>query len=508
MNGRDDAGVAASRYPPMVNVEVRALADMLGPWASGADPMYAQLAASLRTLIERGDIPAGARIPSERELGAALHVSRTTVLGAYDQLRQSGLLRSRRGSGTRVAHGELSLATRRRPLDWRPDEDTLDGESFVFTPPRGMIELTIGAQPGGTLIAEEAERAAREDLPPLLRSFGYLPAGLPAFRESVAAHLRGLGVPTVAEQVLVTNGGQQAIDLIARHFTGPESTVLIESPTYVSALEAFRASGAAVVPVPLDDEGIRVDVVQHHAVRRPCHLVYANPTYQNPTGTLLGEGRGRELVRLADEHGFLVVDDMCTAYLGLDGARAAPLAVHDPGDRVLTVGSLSKVAWGGLRIGWIRAPARIVALLAARKAQTDFATSIVTQAIAVRLMDRLDELSAAARAGAGARLDALESALKSELPDWTWRRPRGGMCLWVRLPAADGMDFSRVAASHGVVVRAGPAFSADRGNREYLRVAYGNDPETLREAVSRLAGAWTAYRGTPRHEGAAYHVTV
>lgn len=123
-------------------------------------------------------------------------------------------------------------------------------------------------------------------------------------------------------------------------------------------------------------------------------------------------------------------------------------------------------------------------------------------------MDRLDELSAAARAGAGARLDALESALKSELPDWTWRRPRGGMCLWVRLPAADGIDFSRVAASHGVMVRAGPAFSADRGNREYLRVAYGNDPETLREAVSRLAGAWTAYRGTPRHEGAAFHVTV
>lgn len=491
----------------MLTVDVQALADLLGPWASGSEPMYAQLAASLRTLIERGDIPAGARIPSERELGAALHVSRTTVLGAYDQLRQAGLLRSRRGSGTRVAHGELSMVARRRPMDWHPEEVT-GAESFVFTPPRGVIELTIGAQPGTALVAEEAERAVREDLPGLLGSFGYLPAGLPAMRESVAAHMRGLGVPTTAEQVLITSGGQQAIDLIARHFTGPESAVLIESPTYVSALEAFRASGAAVVPVPLDDEGIRVDVVRHHAQRRPCHLVYTNPTYQNPTGTLLGESRGRELVRMADEYGFLLVDDMCTAYLGLDGARAVPLAAHDPGDRVLTVGSLSKVAWGGLRIGWIRAPARLVALLAARKVQTDFATSIVTQAIAVRLIGRLDELSATARAGARARLDALESALASELPDWTWRRPRGGLCLWVRMPSADGVDFSRVAASHGVVVRAGPAFSADRGNREYLRVAYGNEPAVLREAVTRLSAAWTAYRGSPRHEGAAYHVTV
>ena len=476
-----------------------ALADALGTWAGGAGPLYAQLASALGQQVERGLLPPGARLPSERALGAALGVSRTTVVAAYDQLRAAGWLRSYRGSGTRVARGVRVSAPPTEPLGAGGGFEPLEEGPFAFEPPADDIELTIGALPGAAVIAAEARRVAEEDLPELLLSFGYLPFGLPALRQAVAAHMTALGVPSVADEVLITSGAQQAIDLLARHLGGPDVSVILENPTYPPAIDVFRASGAQLIPVPLDEEGIRTDLVRLQAQRSRAQLVFLNPICHNPSGTTLSESRRRDIVRLVAEFGLTVIDDFTSAYLAFDEQLPVPIAAAGEPEHVITIGSLSKVAWGGLRIGWIRAPRSLIAQLAARKVDMDLSTSPINQALAVRLLARFDELVPLARQAARTRLDALEEALRRQLPSWSWIRPAGGLCLWVRLPAGDAATFSHLAADHAVIVRPGPQFSADGSCRDRLRLAYGHEPALLEEAVTRLAAAWAAFRpASPR----------
>ncbi len=489
----------------MTTLRSDSVVDLLGAWSTGPAPLNEQLAAGIQHVVERGALPAGTRLPSERQLSGALGVSRTTVVAAYDRLRTAGLLRSRRGSGT-VVEAHLIEAPR-APADevpgWGP-ELAIAGDGFGVA--GDAIGLTIGAFPGPQLIAEETERAAREDLPALLRSFGYLPTGLPALRAAIAAHLTGLGVASSADEVMVTTGAQQAVDILARALVGPDSSVILENPTYSGAIDAFRASGARLTGVPVDDGGIVVDIVRLQAERRRGQLLYVVPSFQNPTGTVMPEHRRRELATLSDEHAMTIVEDLTASYLSYGQPPPAPIGSHDPGGRVITIGSLSKVAWGGLRIGWIRAPREVIDRLGPLKARLDLGSSMLAQAICVRLFDRFDELRSITRATAAERRLALEEALRERLPSWTWREPEGGFCLWVRLPAGDGTAFARVAASHGVIVRPGAGLSVDGSFRDHIRLAFGEDPPTLRAAVDRLATAWAAFE--PRSTRAPAGMTI
>ncbi len=306
-------------------------------------------------------------------------------------------------------------------------------------------------------------------------------------------------MPSTADEVLITSGAQQAIDLLARHFGGPGVSVILENPTYPPAIDVFRASGAQLIPVPLDEEGIRTDLLGLAAQRSRAQLVFLNPSGHNPTGTTLSDSRRRDIGRLAAESGLTVIDDLANAYLTFNKQQPMPIAAVGEPERVVTIGSLTKVAWGGLRIGWIRAPRSLIAGLAARKVDLDLSTSLFNQALAVRLFARFDELVLLAQGAARVRRDALEEALRRQLPSWRWTRPAGGLCLWVRLPAGDATAFSHLAADHAVIVRPGPLFSADGSYRDYLRLAYGHEPALLEEAVTRLAAAWSEFRpGSPR----------
>ena len=477
-------------------MQARALVELIGPWSAGTAPLNEQLATGIERLIEAGSLPSGTRVPSERDLSAELGVSRTTVVAAYDRLRNTGVLRSRRGSGTRVAWRQATPrpATSTRATPPLPEgrraalayED--DGRSGA-----GAIQLTIGAFRAPEIVADEIERSAREDARGMLRYFGYLPAGLPALREAVAVHLGGLGLATTADQIVITAGAQQAIDLVARVLGGPSGSVIIENPTYPGAIQAFRAAGPRLTPVPVDRDGILTEIVALHAERRPGQLVYVVPTYQNPTGAVLSDRRREDLVRLAVDSGLMIVEDLTASYLSFEGDAPPPLATLDTTDQVITIGSLSKVAWGGLRVGWIRAPREHVARFAAAKAELDLGTSLLSQAVAVRLFGRFDELQRVACATAIERLDVMTAALRARLPSWTWDRPAGGICLWVRLPAGDGTAFARLAAEYGVIIRAGATLSVDGSSTDRIRLAFGEDPDRLREAVDRLAAAWAVF---------------
>jgi DNA-binding transcriptional MocR family regulator len=480
------------------------LVELISPWADGADPLNEQLADAITRAIDVGLLPPGTRLPAERELARELALSRTTIVAAYDRLRLAGLARSRQGSGTRVAARRPGLFA----LAPTPAEDTdtevpvrigeapawSSGLSAIPDHP-DAIQLTIGALPAGPAVAAAVETALRDDVPDLLGEMGYDPFGLPRLRIAIAGYLGRLGVPTDPDQVLITNGAQQAVHLIASHIAGPGSAVVLENPTYIGAIDAFRTTGNRLLPMPVDADGPRIEVARVLASNAPVRLAYVVPTYHNPTGATMPEARRRAFATAAAEGGFQIVEDLTPdTSLGVDAP--SPIAAFDPSDRVLTVGSLSKLAWGGLRIGWIRAPRADIDRLVAGKIVADHATSLITQAIAARVFDGIDEVITWTRAAAAERRAILTEALTARLPDWRWSTPEGGLALWVGLPDADAVQFSRLAARHGVIVRPGPLASPDGGFRDHIRIAYGIEPERLVEAVDRLAAAWAEYAPT------------
>lgn len=501
-------------------VSATGLVDMLGPWANGADPLNEQLADALIRAIEVGLLPPGTRLPAERELARELALSRTTIVAAYDRLRLAGLARSRQGSGTRVAarrpglyqpfapspiHAtDMDIPFRRSaPTESLPPVGPLE----MTAPVEDVVSLTAGALPASPVVAACIETAMREDVPSLLGESGYDPFGLPRLRIALAAHVTRLGIPTHPDEVIVTSGAQQGLHLIASQLGGPGTAVAMENPTYIGAIDAFRTTGNRLIPLPLDADGPRIDVVPLVAGGAPVRLVYVVPTFHNPTGATMPAPHRRDLVRMAHEHGFQIVEDL-TPDASLGKGVPPPIGSFDPGDRVITVGSLSKLAWGGLRIGWVRASRPDIDRLVAGKIVADHSSSLITQAIAARVLDRVDEVASATNVAAAERRRTLTDELSARLPDWSWTMPAGGLSLWVRLPDADAVAFSRLAASHGVIVRPGPLASPDGGFRDHIRIAYGVAPAVIREGVARLARAWADYAPAPRIARASIAVSV
>ncbi|MGH3932200.1 MAG: PLP-dependent aminotransferase family protein [Pseudonocardiaceae bacterium] len=466
------------------------LAAILGDWASGSGPLYRKLTEALRGLVAEGALVPGERLPSERELAGALAVSRSTVVAAFDELRGQGVVVSRQGSGTRVTTGPAPLADGRVPGGQGAAifQRLIDG-------PGELISLACAAGGGAPEVAGALEDVLRHDLPALLSDPGYQPRGLPALRAAIAAHYTALGLPTRLDEVLVTTGAHQALVLVADLYRRNLATVLVEAPSWPACLDVFQAAGAKLSAVPLDDEGIDAHALAAALREQPPALLYVMPTYHNPTGILMSAARRRRVAELAARHDVPVVED--NAYSGLslstDAAIPAPLAAYCPHDaEVLTISSLGKVVWAGLRTGWVRAPGAIIERLARRKALADLGSPVLDQALAARLLPRLGELAARRSDELRGRLDLLERLLAEQLPRWRWRRPDGGSALWVQLPyAADAGAYAQLALRYGVELVPGSAMDPSGRHNDHLRVPFTLPPETLAQLVSRLAGAWS-----------------
>ncbi|MQA84817.1 MAG: aminotransferase class I/II-fold pyridoxal phosphate-dependent enzyme [Streptosporangiales bacterium] len=467
-----------------------ALADVLGDWSTGPGPLYRKLATALRRAVDEGALLPGERLLSERHLSRTLAVSRATVVAAYDELRAGGVLESRRGSGTHVT------ARARPPVD---DGRVRGGRGTaifqrLIDGPGPLISLTCAAEGGIPELAEVVQEVARHDLPDLLAEHGYHPRGLPALRIAIADYYTAAGLPTCADEVLVTTGAHQALVLVADLYIRVRTTVLVESPSWPGCFDVFHAAGARLSGVPMDDEGIEVRALGAALAGQAPSLLCVMPTYHNPTGILMSPARRRQVAALAARHCVPVVED--NAYTGLEpldgvGGVPAPVAAYAPeGAEVLTVSSLSKAVWTGLRIGWVRAPGEIVERLARRKALADLGSPLLDQAVAARLMSRVADLTVRCSASLRERLDLLERLLREQLPSWRWRRPDGGSSLWVELPGADAAVYAQVALRHGVEVVPGAAVDPEGTHDNYLRMPLTFPPDTLVELVRRLARAW------------------
>jgi len=467
------------------------ISNALDRWDAGEGPLYRRLASALSGAIADGSLAAGDRLPTERSLAAALSVSRATVVAAYDELRDAGWVDRRQGSGTWVRHRGPAAPFGQD----RPGVVGRSSASFraLIEGPTDAIEFTCAATPAPDLLDDDVLRDAVAGFHAATTDIGYHAAGHPPLRRALAEHLTSWGLPTTEREVIVTSGAQQAIALTTELYTRPGDAVVVEDPTYLSALDRFAAAGVRLETVPVGPRGVRAaDLVAAAADRSP-RLMYLIPTFHNPTGTVVPEHERREIARAGDALRVPIVEDLTLADLSLGTPPPAPIASFAGDVPVLTIGSLSKLFWGGLRVGFIRGPEPVIQRLARMKLLADHGSSVVSQVVAATLLARVDEYRTRRQAFARARYELLAELLGRHLPSWRWREPEGGLSLWVELPGADATAFADAAARRGVAVVPGPMTSANDGFVDHLRLPFVLPPEEMEEGVRRLADAWSSF---------------
>ena len=461
---------------------------ILGAWSDGPGPLHRKLGDAIRRAVEHGLLPAGERLPAERELAKRLAVSRSTVVTALDTLRTEGLLESRQGSGTRVRQG---AGADRMPAGGVPLSPVYRA---LIESHDNVISLACAIFAAHPFVAEALSDVVAEEGPKLLSLNGYAPAGLPVLRDELAAMLTRDGTPTVPDQVLVTTGAQQAVNLATQLLVRPGDALVVESPSFAGTLDVFRARGARLVPVPVDADGVDLHGVRTALVSTRPAAMYLMPTFHNPTGALLAPHRRRELARLAAENRVPIIEDNALENCPLDDDRPPSIAAFGPPEAtVLTAGSLGKAAWGGLRIGWMRGPAPLISRLAELKAMNDLGSPLLDQAVAARIVPQIERMRVDHRALLRRNLELVTGLLDEALPDWEWRRPKGGPSLWIQLPAGTASTFAQVALRFGVEVIPGEVMSPTGDDQRCLRFPYSAEPTVLEETVRRLARAWAAY---------------
>ncbi|WP_396935335.1 PLP-dependent aminotransferase family protein [Mycolicibacterium sp.] len=462
------------------SLDVDLLARELGNWRTSSltGPAYLGLADAIRLLIVDGRLPVGARLPSERALADALRVSRTTVTAAFTQLRDDGYLNARRGARSTAA------------LPVRPEIVT------ETSPPSVSLAAAALSAPSSAVLEAFAEAA--HDITPYLHEPGHELMGVCALRTAIAERYCARGLPTDPSEIMVTSGAQHAIGLILATYTQPGDRVLVEQPTYHGALSAISTAGARAVPVALADDGWELDAV-HAAVRQLApSLAYLIPDCHNPTGFTMPAADRKRLGQIISDTRTRTVVDESIADMWFDEAPPEPLAANvGRHDLVLTVGSMSKSFWGGLRVGWIRADRSTLATVAAIRPALDLGTPILEQLTAARLLTQYTDVLPERRQLIRARREFLVSLLARELPEWQPGPGRGGMSLWVKLPAPMSTALSAAASRLGLDIPAGPRFGVDGTLERFIRLPYALPEPQLEEAVALLVRAWRSITGAP-----------
>ncbi|WP_112242242.1 MocR-like transcription factor YczR [Kribbella monticola] len=458
------------------HVPASTLSGLLGDWSGASGPAYRSLADRLRLLIADGRIMPGARVPSERELTDALGVSRTTVASAYRELRDRGYLTSRRGSGS-----VTSLPSKIEPELGRHHAPGIDTE--------GLYDFTCAASPAVPGISTAVSEAL-EDLPRHLATPGYHPQGLPELREAIAASYEARGLATSADQIIVTAGALAATSIAIRAMTQIGDRVLTESPTHPNSVDAIRRSGCRVVAVPMSPGGWDLPLLEATIRQTSPRAAWMVVDFQNPTGWLMSAAdRQRLAIAFARARTTAIIDETLFE-LALDGQEMPPpFALFDPAG-VITVGSVSKSFWGGLRIGWIRAPEALVARILDARGSLDLGAPVLEQLVVCRLLRERSGVLAERRTALALQREALADALRSSLPSWRFEVPGGGLSLWCELPDPVSSSLVGVAQRNGVLVVAGSRFSPDGGLESFLRLPFTLDADTLRDAVRRLADSY------------------
>ncbi|MFF3430433.1 PLP-dependent aminotransferase family protein [Streptomyces sp. NPDC002602] len=449
-----------------MKISSHAVARMLGTWQEGPGPAHQRLSDRLRLLILDGRVSLGAALPSERDLATALGTSRTTVGAAFRTLVEHGYLATQ--ARTRATVRLPGDAPPRQPV--RTDADTVD---LSFAAPAAPVE-----------ILHAAFATALEQLPRHFERHGYDRYGTAELREAVAEWYQRRGLPTRPDHILITNGAQHALALLTRVLVSPRDKVLIDHPTYPHAITTFTEARARLLPVAMGSAvgSYGWDTEQLQAVGRAANLAYLIPDFHNPTGMCMSTSV-RQRLKLACP---TVVDETMTD-LALDIPSPEPLAAHMP--TAISIGSVSKSVWGGLRTGWIRALPSLLERVAQARPTTDLGTPVVEQLATASLLNEHQTRRSDTLQHLRSQRDALRQALTEYLPNVHTLQPVGGVTLWATFHEPISSRLAAVAPDHGVTIAAGPRFGVGGAFERNIRLPYTLPPGQLVQGIRRLAQA-------------------
>lgn len=323
--------------------------------------------------------------------------------------------------------------------------------------------------------------------------------GYPPLKQYLVEKMKEYDVPAEQENILLVNGSQQALDLIGKIFINPGDVVLTEGPTYLGAIQAFRAYQARLVTVPLDEEGIQTGKLEEALERHPVKFIYVLPNFHNPAGVTMTLERRLKLVELAARYGVFIVEDDPYGELRFEGQDITPLVVLHK-ENVLYLSTFSKTLSPGIRLGWIVAPSKIIAKLVQAKQGSDLHTSTFVQMVANDICQRgiLRSHVKTIREVYRERRDAMLAAMERHFPPGvTWTRPQGGLFLWVQVPEhIDTTEFLNLALQEKVAFVPGRAFYPDDDGQNAMRLTFATaDPERIEEGIKRLERALTRELG-------------
>jgi DNA-binding transcriptional MocR family regulator len=475
-------------------------------------PLYLQIKGQLQERIERGVLLPGTRLPATRTLAGRLEVSRVTVVNAYAELEAEGWVQAHVGRGTFVSDPrQRGQVMRETPYSWKstllePAGVSASGmlaDMLHLAQHPDLISFAMGAPATDLLpvrdFREAVNQVLRRDGGKALQydeAEGYKP-----LRTAIARLLRRKGIQASAKEVLITSGSQQGLDLAARVFTKPGDLVVTGSPTYLGALDVFRSNGAKVIGVPVDEEGLRVDILEELIPSRNPRLIYTIPDFHNPTGVTLSLQRRQRLLQLARRYQILVLEDGVCSELRYEGSSILPLRALDGGEHVIYVNSFSKLLLPGIRVGYMVAPQRLRERLTRGKQATDLFTSSLMQRALAHYLDsgRLGTHLKMIRQVYRERRYAMLAGLARRMPEETeWTCPQGGLCLWLKLPESmSAGQLYLTAIDHGVAFALGSVFFPQNPDHSSFRLNFAAHPPTqIDEGLRRLGRAVRELRGS------------
>ena len=488
-------------------------------------PLYAQIVTQMREMIRRGVLKAGDRLPANRELAKKLGVNRNTVTAAYEELIAEGIIRSHVGQGTFV--NEVLMAGEIRdervatfPMSWNALLTEASPESAYRSfmnvqRQKGTISLTHGLPQTELFPLEDfrlsLNRAFRKEGATLLQlglSGGYAP-----LQQYLASHMALMGIQVTPEEVLITNGCQQSLDLISRILVRPGDEVVVENPTFPGAISVFCGANSKFISVPVNRRGLDLDVLEDILTQRRPKLIYVIPTFQNPTGGTMDIATRRQLIELAARHRVPIIEDDVYRELRYDGADVLPLKALDKYGLVIYINSFSKVGFPGLRVGWIVAPRPLIEHLNALKQRSDVHASMLSQTGIYEFARQglLNKHVRRVKKIYAERRDTMLGAIAKHFPaEAECIKPQGGMTVWVRLP--ESLNTSQLlleAAKQGVIFSPGEYFYASQPQRNFLRMCFTmTDAMHIEVAIKRLGTIiksqltdWKQHRGVLLTEG-------
>ncbi len=470
-------------------------------------PLYQQICQGLREAIISGELAEGTRLPTERALAHDLGVNRTTVMNAYHELASEGLIEGHVGRGTLVKRSYFSRDDDEFEQDvpsWllglAAGEDAILGpdarvlsEISELGERKEIISLAAGTPAADLLPAELLQSIVADGLLNARQSaLGYCPVeGLQSLRRGIAARMRRRGVAVDTQNILILSGSTQGIGLVSRFLLNPGDEVVVEVPTYLGAIQTFRALGARVIGVPTDNEGLRVDLLESILTRRRPRFIYTLPTFQNPTGTVMSIERRRRLLLLARRYQIPILEDDPYGEMYFEGKEPQPLKALDTHGHVLYLSTFSKILAPGLRVAWLAAPEAMIDRLSLHKQVFDLNTNAFGQWLVSELLQQnlLDDHLEMLRIRYRHKRDVMLQAIHTYWPaNVRVSRPEGGFHLWCRLPGdMRARTLLREAAQERVAFVIGEPFHVDGGGHQHIRLSFASpEEERIEEGIHRI----------------------